>query len=353
MLVTEFSTEIVPAAERFELFHDFTSRSHMPNRLRSTHQDDFRARMRMLHMADIQISAMNFAHLEVTRTPKLIRQSDPEAYQINYFARQTGLLSLAGTDTALREGDLVVMDTSRPYRGDVRAVGGGWPHMTVQFPRWLMPLPEKTVQRLYAVPISGREGMGAMLAQWLTALNTGARDFTRADVPTLASVTLDLLASVVAHCLEAEGVLSPETRRNALRAQIDTFVEQHLADPALTPRTIADAHHISLRHLQRLLAENGTSPAVWIRDRRLERCRTDLADPRLADRTVQATAERWGFTNAAHFSRLFRAAYGMSPRDYRNLPAGERADRSLGAGAHGTRVRGEAGAGCLGTSIPD
>ncbi|MEV6133849.1 AraC family transcriptional regulator [Streptomyces violaceusniger] len=36
-------------------------------------------------------------------------------------------------------------------------------------------------------------------------------------------------------------------------------------------------------------------------------------------RPIQAIAERWG-SNPAHFTRLFRATYGIPPRDYRNLP---------------------------------
>nr|WP_246098027.1 helix-turn-helix transcriptional regulator [Streptomyces botrytidirepellens] len=62
------------------------------------------------------------------------------------------------------------------------------------------------------------------------------------------------------------------------------------------------------------------SPAAWIRHRRLERCRLALANPRLNARPIQAIATRWGFTDPAHFSRLFRAAYGIPPRDHRNLP---------------------------------
>ncbi|MEU9337119.1 helix-turn-helix domain-containing protein [Streptomyces sp. NPDC048290] len=320
MLVTDFTTETVTAAERFELFTDFTDRSHMPNRLRSDRQDDFRARMRILDLGDLQVTTMTFPHLDVTRTAKVIRRFDPEAYQVNYFLRLEGALSLAGTDAAPCEGDLVITDTSRPYHKNIRTVGDGWSYVTVQIPRRLMPLPERTVRRLLAVPISGRSGMGSLLARWLTDLNTNARDFTRADVPTLTTVTLELLASVVARYGEAEKELSPQARRRALRAQIGVFVEQHLMDPALTPQTVADAHHISLRRLQHLLAEDGTSPAAWIRQRRLERCRLDLADPRLDARPVCVIAERWGFTNPAHFSRLFRAAYGVSPRDYRNLP---------------------------------
>ncbi|WP_369213146.1 helix-turn-helix domain-containing protein [Streptomyces flavofungini] len=161
--------------------------------------------------------------------------------------------------------------------------------------------------------------MGGVFTRWLADLNARATEFTSADIPTLASITVDLLASVVAGCLEAEKALSPEARRTALRAQIGAFVEQHLADPAMTPQMIADAHHISLRHLQQLLAEDDTSPAAWIRHRRPERCRLDLTNPRLNARPIQAIAERWGFTNPAHFSRLFRATYGIPPQDYRNL----------------------------------
>ncbi|MEU5031563.1 helix-turn-helix domain-containing protein [Streptomyces milbemycinicus] len=314
MLVTEFSTEVVAASERFALWEGATEQSHMRNRLRSNDHNDFRARMRVLDLAEVQVAALAYSHLEIARTAKLIRQSDPEVYLINYSLGGEGIVSVDGGDTTLRTGDLVVLDSSRPYLGGVRADPDSWSHVTVQFPRGLLPLPEKTAQSLFAVPISGRSGMGGVFARWLTDLNARAHEFTPADIPTLTSVTLDLLASVIARCLEAEESLAPETRKTALRTRINAFVEQHLADPAMTPQTIADAHHISLRHLQQLLAEDDTSPAAWIRHR------LDLATPHLNARTIQAIAEHWGFTSPTHFSRLFRDTYGISPRDYRNLP---------------------------------
>jgi AraC-like DNA-binding protein len=59
--------------------------------------------------------------------------------------------------------------------------------------------------------------------------------------------------------------------------------------------------------------------AGWIRARRLERCRHDLADPGMAARPVAAIAARWGFTSAADFSRVFRAAHGVPPAEYRRF----------------------------------
>ncbi|MBI0314112.1 helix-turn-helix domain-containing protein [Streptomyces javensis] len=320
MLVTEFSTEVVAAPERFALFEEIAADSHLRTRLRSNDMDDFRAKMQVLELGELQVSALSFPYMEIARTAKVIRQSDPEVYMINYMVGGGGAFSQAGNDTTFHAGDLMVLDSSHPFDAHRHALQDSCSQLIVQLPRKLLPLPEKTVQGLLAVSISGRHGMGGVLARWLTDLNARAHEFTPADIPTLTSVTLDLLASVIARCLEAEESLTSETRKTALRARINAFVEQHLADPAMTPQTIADAHHISLRHLQQLLAEDDTSPAAWIRHRRLERCRLDLTNPRLNTRPIQAIAERWGFTNPTHFSRLFRATYGTPPRDYRHLP---------------------------------
>ena len=73
------------------------------------------------------------------------------------------------------------------------------------------------------------------------------------------------------------------------------------------------AHALSLRSLHKLFEPHETTVAGWVRRRRLERCRRDLVDPALRSRLVSAIGARWGLANPAHFSRLFRAAYGLSP----------------------------------------
>ena len=55
----------------------------------------------------------------------------------------------------------------------------------------------------------------------------------------------------------------------------------------------------------------------WIRAQRLEHCRRDLVNPALAEEPVTSIAAHWGLIDAAHFSRLFKSAYGSAPRDYR------------------------------------
>jgi AraC-like DNA-binding protein len=111
-------------------------------------------------------------------------------------------------------------------------------------------------------------------------------------------------------------VLRPH--QQALLVRIQGFIQQQLADPRLGPASIAAAHHISLRYLYRLFQHQQTTVGAFIRRQRLERCRRDLADAGLSHLPIHAVAAGWGFTEPAVFSRTFRGAYGMSPREYRH-----------------------------------
>jgi AraC-like DNA-binding protein len=93
-----------------------------------------------------------------------------------------------------------------------------------------------------------------------------------------------------------------------------SFIEAHLADPALDTSMVAAAHHVSPRYLQKLFEAEGLTVAGWIRTRRLQRCHRDLHDPMLASVRIGTIGVRHGFADANHFSRLFQQAYGVSPR---------------------------------------
>ncbi|MGY1710381.1 helix-turn-helix transcriptional regulator [Geodermatophilus sp. SYSU D00758] len=99
-------------------------------------------------------------------------------------------------------------------------------------------------------------------------------------------------------------------------------MEAHLADPALDPRTIAAAHFLSVRQLHRLFAGRQDTVARYVRHRRLERAREELARGGALGLPVAAVARRCGFADPTVFGRAFRAAYGMTPSRYRALTAG-------------------------------
>jgi AraC-like DNA-binding protein len=50
---------------------------------------------------------------------------------------------------------------------------------------------------------------------------------------------------------------------------------------------------------------------------RLLRCRRELENPKMASRTITDIAFSRGSQNSTHFSRRFKAAFGLSPQDFR------------------------------------
>ncbi|ATL25057.1 helix-turn-helix domain-containing protein [Streptomyces formicae] len=106
--------------------------------------------------------------------------------------------------------------------------------------------------------------------------------------------------------------------REALVRRLRAYVDANLRDRNLTPATVAEAQHISIRYLHKLFEGRGSTVGRWIQHRRLEEARRELARPARDDITVAAVASRWGFASATHFSRSFRTAYGMSPSDWRD-----------------------------------
>jgi AraC-like DNA-binding protein len=182
----------------------------------------------------------------------------------------------------------------------------------------MLPLPGNQVAGLCAVPLPGTEGIGHLLASFLTALADDHTRYTERDALRLEEVAVDLTTAVLAHHLERE---NPPLRSptHTLYLRIVAFIEENLHRPELRPATIAAAQRISLRYLHRVFQQHhSVSVATHIRTRRLDRARRDLADPRLDHLTIAAIARRWGFSRPADFSRAFQHHTGTPPRDYRN-----------------------------------
>ncbi|MQS35287.1 helix-turn-helix domain-containing protein, partial [Streptomyces katsurahamanus] len=242
-------------------------------------------------------TAPDCPRLEIVRTPRLVGRGDPDVHQILCLLHGgTGSLEQAGRTARLRAGELVVVDGSLPCRGWLQGPPELLRALVVHVPRALLPLPPGAVRELLARPVALDRGLGGALSHWLTDVCARADEFAPADLSALASVTVDLLVPLLGRSHRAGGrPESTEDRRGALRQQIQDHIRRHLADPELSPASVARAHSISLRYLYQLFREQEVTVAGWIRQCRLERCRRDLADPGQSFRTIHAIAARWGF----------------------------------------------------------
>ncbi|WP_063774685.1 AraC-like ligand-binding domain-containing protein [Kitasatospora azatica] len=307
----------LPASDRFDWFVETVSNTLMPSAFNPQDAGGFYAEGALLDLGPAQMSRFSYSPLRSRRTPALIRRGDPEQYQLGLVTRGSAWYAQAGREARLGAGDMVLWDTSRPYESGSGLDGSEVEALVLQIPKARLPLPSQQVDRLLARRLDSRTGLGAVLAQFLVSVSGNGPDCRPQDLPGLGNMAVELTASCVLQQLGAGTRTPAQARSQALLGRIDAFVEQNLADPDLTPRLIADRHHISLRHLYALFEERPEGVAATIRRRRLERCRTDLARPDLRGQAIHAIAARWGFPSASVFSRIFRAAYDTTPKDYR------------------------------------
>lgn len=98
-------------------------------------------------------------------------------------------------------------------------------------------------------------------------------------------------------------------------------MEANYAQP-LTADDLAEAAGLSTSHFNRLFRQwRGDSPMACLRRVRVAKARQLLADP---DLSVTQIAQRTGFADVYHFSRVFRHVDGLSPTMYREAVLADR-----------------------------
>lgn len=213
--------------------------------------------------------------------------------------------------TELAAGDLFLWDGTRPIDF---AVPAPLHKLTLLMPRERL---ERAMGRGGPPPwgrITTEAGAGALLASHLTALGRHAAALGTPSAAQSVDFALDLVAGLVAP--------PPTAGASGLRERAGTLIDRHFDDPALTPTRIAARLEVTPRYLHMAFAATGETVAERIRALRLQRLARDLADPRLAGRSVTRLALSAGFDDPAHASRAFRRAVGTSPSAFRAAALG-------------------------------
>jgi AraC-like DNA-binding protein len=234
-----------------------------------------------------------------------IRRTDGEYVGVLVVRSGHEVLTHDDEQIALGPGDVVAWHSSQRIRFDV--LDPLHKHtLLVPVARYheVVSSPEPTTARLLR-PTSAR----ALFTSYLEVV-TGL-DLTREAAASAGNAALELLGATVATLNRPAG---REARRQELRQRVKGYVEAHLADPELSARTIARQHAVSERLLYSLFEDEDDTVRAFVRRRRLARAHADLTRSG-GGLAVHRVAQRWGFRDAAHFSRAFRALYGYAPSE--------------------------------------
>ena len=306
--VAAWSTRRIAPAKQYSSWRDAVSETHLAWDLPARRQSAFRALIRPQAFGAASVIECLCEPCSGGRGASEIARSDNAYYGILHLLRGRESVRQGGREACLEAGDFTLWDSTRPIDF---AIGEPLHKITLLIPQALLDLALPHAQDRVATVLSGRTGCGALLASHLRTLAREAAQLPLASLPPLLHTTLDLLA--VALAPEAAATSSYQ---HALLTRIRTFIADRLHDPDLAPARIAAAHGMSVRQLHRVFEGNGSTVERWIWEQRLLRCHRALLKP--GSGSVSQVAFQWGFSDAAHFSRAFRAQFGVTPRQLRS-----------------------------------
>lgn len=141
----------------------------------------------------------------------------------------------------------------------------------------------------------------------------------------IAQLLVDSALSVLSDAIKGRDVCRPVRQSVSDKRLQDvlTFIEIHVSDPKLSITTVAKGCGISHRYLSFLLKVHGTPFSTLIWEKRLKMASRWLSSSKPNDVSVSEIAYRVGFKSPAHFSRMFKRVFKMSPREYRSAGSPE------------------------------
>ncbi len=304
-------TRAVSLPERFDYWAAHSCELFHPVDLRPEFERPFSGVLMGSRFGPLEVFKLTADASRAARTAKGIASFDPERLLVAVQTRGECVVAQGGRQASLRVGDVVSYASSQPYTMEANA-----PFEVVIFtiPRLALGADAGRLYRSTATRVPGDIGLAPLAVPFLRRIASALSGEEPPGDFHLAEAVVDLVRGLYA----GRPGPAPSTTPPPITARVKSYMETNIVDPELRAARIAAANAISERYLYKLFAAEGESVQAWIRERRLERCRRDLANPELRDETISEIAARWGWKSAAHFSRCFHDQYGSSPRAYRS-----------------------------------
>lgn len=311
-----FSTAGLPPRDQFEGWRESVGVTHAMTDIGDLPRRGFVASVTSWRLGSVVVALRRFQSMSFERSTRRARVDGIDHYSL--MLMRDGIYHGAGDAQAprLARGEAGLFDLARPETSRV----GDNESLRLLVPRaQLDPLLRGRPAELHGMPLGGAPGR--LLTGYLGLLTGSLDTLTGAEAPLVGTAARDMIAACLAATLGLDARTPAEAAAAPIRetrlVQVRRLIDSRLTDPDLGPETICRALGMSRSALYRLF-EGGSGIAAEIQQRRLAAIRARLADP-AEGAGIGELAFAHGFASEAHFSRAFRRAYGIAPREARSL----------------------------------
>lgn len=305
--VHQFDTKALRPEEGFAIWRDLFSPIFD---VRLPDQDQvgaFCGSLETHHLGGVLLGRCTTVTQVFERNAQTISRSGIDHYLVQLMCSGTSRGVMGARNVTVRTGDVCVMDLGR----SIHTIDTDIDALTVCLPRELLTPLVAEPDALHGVVLQGASPLGAMVAGYIQSLQRIVASLSSREARAVARGTTSFIAACLGPAAAVRDLTSRPmevTRVIAIKRHIDA----HLGDPELGPGSISAAFEVSRPTLYRMFEPMG-GVVAYILQRRLARSLADLMS--LRQQRVADVARRWGFGSETTFSRAFRAAYGISPRD--------------------------------------
>jgi AraC-like DNA-binding protein len=309
-----FSLDHLSARDRFRHFRDVVASLYVPVSVSCGTPEEFRFVRDEYSFGDLSLASGFMTKLTITRTSRDVARTESLS-QMKFVMPLSGAVGIRQDkrEALIKPGQFYFDDPARPYEEHVVE---DLQYLSFRIPRSDVLARVGSLDRLTAIGIGAESPHGKLALGFMASLSSVWDALDERSATHLSSICLELIMAA----LRERGNQARPASQNYRYAQFlraKVFIDNHLHDPSLSLGHVAAELRSSDRYVRVILSEHGFSFRRYVLKQRLLGSAIDLADTRLAHRSISTIAFAWGFVDSAYFSRAFRAAYGMPPREYR------------------------------------
>ncbi|AWM01088.1 helix-turn-helix transcriptional regulator [Bradyrhizobium amphicarpaeae] len=307
-------TEEVEPKDRFDYWREVRSKGlfGVTAELERERRGDFFGEFSLRQLGGAGLVELKASQYTVERSSSDIADAPGESICVYQQLGSGGWFGgMRGNDFAIANGSFATSHTDLPYR--TAPLGAGGFHLRIlKIPLGSIPTQDRRMRELAPRTFSD-PSLAPLLGACFADLDEAA-DGSAVDATSLVQALAHL-------ALIERGIVRPGSRRGqaALRtarlSQARRLIAGHLQNPDLAPTMVADQLGVSVRHLHMLFETAAKTFSQTVTDERLKQSRRLMREA--PERLIADIATSCGFESLATYYRVFNAAYGMAPGDFR------------------------------------
>lgn len=303
---TSIDVAALPERNRFGFWSEVICKNFCPSENATpVRKDNFHASLRGRSLGSIGVCTVDGSPLSSSRTQQSLRQHPLDCFFVSLLQSGTAKLSQSGRRAIQKPGEFLMYDSARPFLYEMTSdYRGIW----LRLPRQMVSTRIANAEAKTARVISTTSPLGRLVGIVMTEAAELQLSGDSTAAGRIGSSTLDILSA--AFDLETAG--SASFRGANMLDNTKAYILANLEDPELSTETLVKSLGVSRRTLSRLFATEGTTPIRWLWQQRLMRSKVMLENR--SQTRVTDVALNCGFSDFSHFSRAFKAEFGMSPK---------------------------------------